>query len=181
MPDNTSASPARAKAFMVEPTINGTPNRIELDTGSALSIIQDCLYHLQLSRLPLSPTSVVLKTYSGEHIKPLGVISVDVKYNGQHHNSKALVVETVGPLLFGCDWLQHNRIDWSHVHRLASSTASTQRRLDDLLEHYSAEHTSAKIETLLTLQRTTTSCRWSKVFQGPTTALHTSRHGGNGA
>ena len=36
---NTSASSARAKALMVEPTINGTPIRMELDTESALSII----------------------------------------------------------------------------------------------------------------------------------------------
>ena len=68
---------------MVEPRINGTPIRMELDTGSALSIIPHCLYCHHLSRLPLSPSSVVLKTYSGERIKPLGVISVDVEYNGQ--------------------------------------------------------------------------------------------------
>ena len=56
----------------IEPTINGTPMRMELDTGSALSIIPDCLYHHHFSGLPLSPTSVVLKTYGGERIKPLG-------------------------------------------------------------------------------------------------------------
>ena len=122
---NTSASSARAKALMVQPiaTINGTPNRLELDTGSALSIIPDCLYRHHLSGLPLSPTSVVFKTYSGERIKPLGVISVDVEYNGQHHDGKALIVKTDGPPLFGRDWLQHIRIDWSHVDRLASSSA----------------------------------------------------------
>ena len=135
---NTSASSARAKALMVEPTINGTPIWMELDTGSALSIIPDCLYRHHLSGLPLSPTSVVLKTYSGERIKPLGVISVDVEYNDQHHDGKALIVKTDGPPLFGRNWLQHIQIDWSHVHHPASSTASTQHRLDKLLARHSA-------------------------------------------
>ena len=135
---NTTASSARAKALMVEPTINGTPIRMELDTGSIVSIILYCLYRHHLSGLPLSPTSVVLKTYSDERVKPLGVISVDVEYNGQHHDGKALIVKTDGPPLFGRDWLQHIRMDWSHMHRLASSSASTQRRLDELLERHSA-------------------------------------------
>ena len=56
----------------MEPTINGTPIRLDLDTGSARSIILDCLYLHNLSRLPLSPTSVVLKPCSVERIKPLG-------------------------------------------------------------------------------------------------------------
>ena len=129
---------ARAKALIVEPTINGTPIRMELDTGSALSIIPDCVFCHHLSRLPLSPTSVVLKTYSVERIKPLGVISVDVESNGQHHDVKALIVKTDRPPLFGRDWLQYIRIDWSHVHCLASSTASTQHRRDELLERHSA-------------------------------------------
>ena len=63
---------------------------------------------------------------------------MDVEYNGQHHNGEALVVKTDGPPLFGRDWLQHIQIDWSHVHRLASSTASTQHLLDELLERHSA-------------------------------------------
>ena len=135
---STSATPASAKAMIVQPTINGTPMKMELDTGSALTIIPDRLYQRHLSEQPLAPTSVILRTYSGERIKPLGAIHVEVEYNGQHHEGKAVVVKTDGPALFGRDWLQHIRIDWSHVHRLASNTASTQRRLDELLKHHSA-------------------------------------------
>ena len=127
---NTSASSARAKALMVEPTINGTPIRMGLDTGSTLSIIPDCLYPRNLSGLPLSPSSAVSKTYSNERIKQLGVISVDVEYNGQHHDGKALIVKTDEPPLFGRDWLQHIRMDWS--------SPSTERRLDEMLERHSA-------------------------------------------
>ena len=124
---------------MVEPTINGMPIRLELDTGSALSIIPDCQYRHHLSRLLLSPISVVLKVTAVNASNRPGVIFVDVQYNSQHHDGKALIVTTDGPPLFGRDWLQHIRIDWSHVHRLTSRTASAQRHLDELLERYSAD------------------------------------------
>ena len=86
----------------------------------------------------MAPTSVILRTYSGERIKPLGAFHVEVEYNDQHHEGKAVIVKTNGLALFGRDWLQYIRIDWSHVHRLTSNTASTQRRLDELLQHHSA-------------------------------------------
>ena len=109
--NSTSATPASAKAMIVQPTINGTPMKMELDTGSALTIIPDQLYQRHLSEQPLAPTSVILRTYSGEHVKPLGAIHVEVEYNGQHHEGKAVVVKTDGPALFGRDWLQHNHQD----------------------------------------------------------------------
>ena len=117
---------------------------MELDTGSALSIVPECLYRQHLATTPLSPTSVVLKTYSGQRITPLGAITVHVDYNGQHHEGPVYVVRTDGPALFGRDWLRHIRVDWSNIHRLAQAqpfpsgqlSPSTQRRLNKLLERH---------------------------------------------
>ena len=82
---NTSTTPARANALVVvELTVHGTLIRMELDTESALLIIPDCLYRHNLRRLLLSPTSVVLGTYSGERIIPLGKITVNIEYISQH-------------------------------------------------------------------------------------------------
>ena len=144
---STSATPSKSKPLVVKPALNGTPICMELDTGSALSIVPEHLYRQHLSRIPLSPTSVVLRTYSGERISPLGVIAVDVRYGDQLHSGTAVVVKTDGPALFGRDWLQHIRIDWHHIHRLADAQSrqgethlspSTQRRLDELLERHAA-------------------------------------------
>ena len=112
----TSTTTGRANALMVEPKINGKAIRMELDTGSALSIVPECLYRQHLATTPLSPTSVVLKTYSGQRITPLGAITVHVDYNGQHHEGPVYVVKTDGPALFGRDWLRHIRVDWSNIH-----------------------------------------------------------------
>ena len=140
----TSTITGRANALMVEPKINGKAIRMELDTGSALSIVPECLYRQHLATTPLSPTSVVLKTYSGQRITPLGAITVHVDYNGQHHEGPVYVVRTDGPALFGRDWLRHIRVDWSNIHRLAQAqpfpsgqlSPSTQRRLNKLLERH---------------------------------------------
>ena len=88
----TSTTTDRANALMVERKINGKAIRMELDTGSALSIVPECLYRQHLATTPLSPTSVVLKTYSGQRITPLGAITVHVDYNGQHHEGPVYVV-----------------------------------------------------------------------------------------
>ena len=49
----------------IEPSINGRSLKMELDTGSALSIIPLRLYSAHFADLELSPSSVVLKTYTG--------------------------------------------------------------------------------------------------------------------
>ena len=57
----------------IEPSINGRSLKMELDTGSALSIIPLRLYSAHFADLELSPSSVVLKTYTGERVRPTGV------------------------------------------------------------------------------------------------------------
>ena len=101
---------------------------MELDTGSALSLIPESQYHAQFSTTALSPTAITLRTYSGERISPLGVFRVNIKHEGQSHIGDAYVVSTTGrgPALFGRDWLQHIQLDWKAIqcHRLASPAIS---------------------------------------------------------
>ena len=82
-----------------------------MDTGASASIISNSLYQTiwpMMSRPPLLPSSIRLRTYSGEEIKVLGSIhvTVDVIYRGQCRRLPLLVVPTDGPALFGCDWLK---------------------------------------------------------------------------
>ena len=46
-------------------------------------------------------TSVFLKTYSGEEISPIGILDVDVEYNGKQQNLPLFVVMNGRPALFG--------------------------------------------------------------------------------
>jgi len=66
----------------------------------------------------VKPTSATLKTYTGEKIKPVGVISVSVEVNKQTQRLTLLIVPGDGPNLFGCDLLAYFRLDWAQLHRL---------------------------------------------------------------
>ena len=64
----------------VDLDVDGKPLKMELDTGSAVSIISFDLYQQKFNRLPLHKTGLSLKTYTGENIMPVGVLKVPVDY-----------------------------------------------------------------------------------------------------
>jgi len=53
---------------------------MELDTGSALSIINERDYNSRFAHLPLVPADLTLKTYTGQKVRPKGKFKVMVKY-----------------------------------------------------------------------------------------------------
>ena len=134
----------------IEPSINGRSLKMELDTGSALSIIPLRLYSAHFTDLELSPSSVVLKTYTGERVRPTGALDVTVECNEQKVQAQLLVVDTCGPPLFGRDWLKLIRIDWPRVFRVEkvkreeeppikqaeNLTPATKVKLEALLDKY---------------------------------------------
>lgn len=56
---------------------------MELDTGSAVSIILFDLYQQRFNRLSLHKTGLSLNTYTGENIVPVGILKVLVDYQTQ--------------------------------------------------------------------------------------------------
>ena len=110
------------KPLTVSLTLNGANSIMEIDTGAARSVISDKMF-TQLwpkdLQPPLKPTNAILKTYTGENIKPLGVISVQVEVNNQKQQLELLVVPGNGPCLLGRDWLSHLRLDWAEIHHIS--------------------------------------------------------------
>ena len=70
---------------------------MELDTGSAISTLPLQKYKEMFSDTPLVDTKAILKTYSGEKIKPEGELLVRVEHNNQVKNLTLYVVETQRP------------------------------------------------------------------------------------
>lgn len=56
---------------------------MELDTGSAVSIILFDLYQQRFNSLSLHKTGLSLKNYTGENIVPVGILKVLVDYQTQ--------------------------------------------------------------------------------------------------
>ena len=64
--DLHSLKETERKIIWVTPEVEGVKLKMELDTGSALSIISHSDYVKNFPKLKLKPTSVMLKTYTGE-------------------------------------------------------------------------------------------------------------------
>ena len=87
----------------VDLDVDGKPLKMELDTGSAVSIISFDLYQQKFNRLPLHKTGLSLKTYTGENIMPVGVLKVPVNCQNQREVLDLYVVKNKGPVLMGRD------------------------------------------------------------------------------
>ena len=132
----------RNDPIWVHPTLNETSIPLELDTGSALSILPLRVHNEHFASTELQPTSTVLKPYSGHRLYPKGVLRVRVAYNNQHVEGNVYVVETDGPALFGRDWLRSIRLDWHRLHHVREAApklpSTTLQRLDALHSRYAA-------------------------------------------
>lgn len=123
----------------VTPEVNGKPLRMELDTGSAVSVIPYSQYNTMFKSAKLHQTSITLKTYTGEKIEPEGLLNVEVKYKEETHQLNLYVVKSQGPALLGRDWLQSITLDWKAIKALSTGTSSPQdspTRLQEILDKY---------------------------------------------
>ena len=125
----------RSDVISVTPKIEGKHLQMELDTGSAISVIPIRTYKELFSHKPLSETKTRLKTYSGETITPAGIINVLVNYEGQEHNLDLFVVKKDSPSLFGRAWLKHIKLDWNSIKFLQTGK-STEDNVQELLQKY---------------------------------------------
>ena len=114
---------------------------MELDTGSALAILPASMFHEHFD-LPLQPTSIMLKPYAGDRLRPKGVFRAHVCYNGQEFEADAYVVDSDGPALNRTE--QNIVFDWPSLHNIKANATSaplldgTRRRLDALRLRYAA-------------------------------------------
>ena len=122
----------QTKPLQADVEIQGYHLSMEIDTGAAVSIISDktrtSLPHLK--KLPLQPTQVTLRTYTGESIPVLGELSVNVTHQDTSHTLSLLVKED-GPSLIGRNWLTKIRLDWKTIF-----TITGEWQLDELIHQH---------------------------------------------
>ncbi|KAJ8403255.1 hypothetical protein AAFF_G00354720 [Aldrovandia affinis] len=114
---------------------------MELDTGSAVSIIPATTYEKHFKNKKLRKTDVVLRTYSREKLSPKGMLQVHVKYGEKTQELPLYVVNGNGPPLLGRDWLTHMKLNWSEIKLLRTTKTTeteTHKRLEQLLKKHEA-------------------------------------------
>ena len=98
---------------------------MEVDTGSAVSIVSETTYKKLFQHLPLKPTHCYLKKYSGERLTLLRESQVRVTYQTQEVQLPLVAAEGDKPVLLGKIL---SKIDLSH--------ACQQVELDDNSQKY---------------------------------------------
>ena len=110
-----------SKPLLATLQIQGTPVQMEIDTGATLSVMTYDTYSNTWNGKqapPIKPTTANLRTYTGEAIKVVGAIDVDVEYEGQQAKLNLVIVDGTGPSLLGRDWLHQIRLDWAQFHKV---------------------------------------------------------------
>ena len=123
----------------VGPEVHGRVVKMELDTGSAVSVLPYKQYKEHFGHVKLAKSLVTLKTYTGQKITPKGEMKCNVKFKGQEKELTLQVVETPGLVLFGGDWLSKIQLNWGEIKALKLSKTPEgvmQRKVDQLLQQY---------------------------------------------
>ena len=121
----------RRSGYQVQLLLEGKPDRMEIDTGSTVSIISETTYKKLFQHLPLKPTHFYLKTYSGERLTLLGEFQVRVTYQTQEVQLPLVVAEGDKPVLLGRNWLDKLKLDWATIFKVSEVNA-----VDGLIAKY---------------------------------------------
>ena len=104
--------------FMVTMSINEKPVTFEVDTGAAVTIMSQQVCSKVFLNLKLQPSSVLLKSYTGNQVRVQGEAQVDVSYGEQRDTFTLHVVKGSGSCLLGWNWLKYIRLNWKSIASL---------------------------------------------------------------
>ena len=122
-----------APPILFDVEVNGVIIRMEFDTGASISLISEETYRQYFPLVELSPSKLVLRTYTTEPLKVLGYMQAQVQYENQKATVPLFIIEGKGPSLIGRDWMTKIQFNWNTVKQI-----SAQGRLEALFEKYSS-------------------------------------------
>ena len=127
---------------MVTVLVNSVEVQMEVDTGASVSLISETSYKglwTKTHRPRLKPCTRKLHTYTGEGLKVLGSLEVEVAYKAQEKILSLLVVAGRGPSLLGRDSMLSICLDWKELNpklNLYSLQSIRKTALRSMLDHH---------------------------------------------
>ncbi|XP_064469988.1 uncharacterized protein K02A2.6-like [Ornithodoros turicata] len=100
-------------------SVEDVPLTMEIDTGAAVSVMSLQQYQNCFPHLTLEPTSLRLRTYTGEALTPQGYITVNVNYGGRQRTLPLHILRQPGVPLLGRNWVRELRLDWAGVNTMS--------------------------------------------------------------
>lgn len=113
------------KPIYISLNVHNKDIAMECDTGSAVSCISRECYKRLFSDLTLQPCKLILRYYTGETVKPLGIIRPLVRYKNRSEFLELLVIEKGKTVLLGRHWIAALKIQLPNlsydVHKICES------------------------------------------------------------
>ena len=151
-------------SFYIWPYLNGKRTRMEIDTGSAVSIMSlSDVKRLFPGNVRLRGTNLLLRTYTNQKITPAGAVMINVNINNIVCVLKLYIVHNYGKPLFGRQWIRafSSKLDLfslcfqsskdstvmqdkGDINKKISAKASVQNSSPNLTKSSSAQKTSQK-------------------------------------
>lgn len=97
--------------YWVTLLLENKPVRMQVDTGTRVSMISEAVYEEKLPHLILHKTKLKLRIYTGEPVPVLGVVDVIVDHGGQTKTLPLYIISGNRPALLGCRWLKKNQTE----------------------------------------------------------------------
>ena len=120
------------KPLVVSMTLNDKEIPMEIDTGSAVTVLPESTYR-SISTEPLQESSIKLCTYSGEQLEVKDTAMCKVKYDDKIYRLPVIVLAGDGPILLGRSWLYHIPLQWT---KLFYSVLNISQPIANLLQKY---------------------------------------------
>ena len=99
--------------------------------------------------MPLQRSNLILKTYTGEKVSPMGVCKVIVSHNNKSFNLELYVLKSKGPALFGREWLNRMQLNLNEFSDadLKQRCMTPEFNLDDeMVSELNANYAESKQE-----------------------------------
>lgn len=119
--------------YWITPLLENTRVRMQIDTGTRVSLVSEVFYKENLRHLPLKETKLKLRTYTGGHVQVLGVADVTVNHNHQEKTLPLYVVSGNRPALLGRKWLKKLKLNWNEVFMITEKETSP---LNEILKRH---------------------------------------------
>lgn len=99
--------------FKIDLRLNGKNITFDIDTGATMSVISERTHAQHFYEVPLQKTNIVLKSYDGACIKPLGAMCATIQHNDENVPCVFLVIRNGGQPLIGRDNLDKFKFEFA--------------------------------------------------------------------
>ena len=113
---------SQTEPIWIHPKVNGCQLPMELDTGSALTVMPAIMFDEHFD-LPLQPTSPMLKPYASDRLRPR-VCFAHTCATTARSLRPARTWSTLMDCFVWRDWLQNIVFDWRSVHNIKVNATS---------------------------------------------------------